>query len=112
MTTQSNSTAPETGEAQALLSKVAPKGKITNGADAYLFDMRGPALMKSLITSVAELERERDALREALRFYADPRKYEGPNQRADPDEVSAGPFRIDVTRDGGRRARAALGETK
>jgi hypothetical protein len=55
----SNRQATASDEARALLTKVAPKGKITNGADAYLFDMRGPVLMAALIA-------ERDRLREAL----------------------------------------------
>jgi len=51
--TKDKATAVE--EAQALLTKVAPKGQITNGADAYLFDMRGPALMQQLLAEVARL---------------------------------------------------------
>lgn len=56
-----------------------------------------------------DVARERDALREALKFYADERKYEGANSVADPDEESvAGYYRLDVTRDRGSKARTAL----
>lgn len=56
----------------------------------------------------AVLLREVDRLREALKFYADPRKYTGPNQKAEPDEESIAGYRIDVCRDLGARARSAL----
>ncbi len=60
------------------------------------------------------LRQERDALRKALSFYADPTRYHGPNQRLDePDEWSASVglsvYRLDVTRDQGAIARAVLG---
>lgn len=46
---------------------------------------------------------------EALNFYADPRKYKGPNQEAEPDEEKReGLFRLDVTWDQGEKAREAL----
>jgi hypothetical protein len=61
----SNRQATARDEAQALLMKVAPKGKITNGADAYLFDMRGPALMTELIAQVGRL---REALQKLIDF--------------------------------------------
>jgi hypothetical protein len=47
----------------------------------------------------------------ALQFYADPKRYEGSNQRRDsgdpytPEEM---PYRLDVYRDSGEIARAAL----
>lgn len=55
-----------------------------------------------------------DQLVEALTFYADPRKYLGPNQDPDPDEESAGEgsYHLDVTRDGGSKARALLAKYK
>jgi hypothetical protein len=68
-------------EARALLTKVASKGKITNGADAYLFDMRGPALMNALLAELAQL---REALvqaaipYEALLTDAESRKWIAP----------------------------------
>lgn len=56
---------------------------------------------------------EPESMRKALSFYADPTRYHGPNQRLDePDEWSdnAGlaAYRLDVTRDQGVIARAAL----
>lgn len=54
------------GEAQALLTEVAPRGKITNGADAYLFDMRGPALMTALLNEVAQLREVLDDAEAAM----------------------------------------------
>lgn len=50
---------------------------------------------------------------DALEFYADKRKYEGANQRADQDEKEKGHcvanhYRLDVTRDLGNLAATAL----
>jgi hypothetical protein len=48
---------------------------------------------------------------EALQFYADPRRYRGPNQpRPEGDEFTPSkfPYMIDVTRDGGLIARDAI----
>lgn len=42
-------------EAEALLTKVAPDGKIRDGASAYLFDMRGPELLRRLVEEVKAL---------------------------------------------------------
>ena len=53
-------------EARALISKTAPKGKITNGADAYLFDMRGPAILFSLCNELEQQRSDADRLRAAL----------------------------------------------
>lgn len=58
--------------------------------------------------------RENAALRKALSFYADPTRYHGPNQPQDgPDEwsesVGLSAYRLDVTRDQGVIARAAVG---
>lgn len=39
-------------DAEALLTKVAPDGKIRDGASAYLFDMRGPRLLRRLVEEV------------------------------------------------------------
>jgi hypothetical protein len=52
---------------------------------------------------------------EALEFYADPRRYHGPNQsRQDGDRHTPVefPYMIDVTRDSGDIARAALAAVK
>lgn len=58
---------------------------------------------------IKRLEAVNAALLDALEFYADPRKYKGGNCRADPDEESvAGYYRLDVSRDGGDKARAAI----
>jgi len=63
------------------------------------------ALRKSLLEAASQLA----ALREALEFYANPKSYQGPNQRAEEGEKhTVGSYRIDVTRDGGDIARAAL----
>lgn len=45
-------------EARALLTKCAPSGKITNGADAYLFDMRAPELLRQLCDEVERLRKQ------------------------------------------------------
>ena len=56
-----------------------------------------------------------DALVAALEFYADPKRYEGANQRPlvddkyTPEGMS---YRLDVTRDHGDIARAALARAK
>jgi len=59
-----------------------------------------------------QLEEEVVKLRRALRFYADPRRYHGVNQRIDgePDEYQPQdqPYLLDVSRDGGRIAAKAL----
>jgi hypothetical protein len=52
-----------------------------------------------------------DALVRALEFYADPKRYDGPNQHPLPDDPYARPdaaYIYDVTRDHGAVARAAL----
>lgn len=57
-----------------------------------------------LVERVAELEA-------ALKFYAEPRRYDGPNQNNpgnDPHTKSDALYFTDVTRDGGGRASAAL----
>jgi hypothetical protein len=62
-------------------------------------------------TAVPSLVSEVERLREALRFYADKRRYQGPNQRPIPDDPFAtadAVYMLDVTRDGGTIARAAL----
>lgn len=52
-----------------------------------------------------------EELERALRFYADPKRYNGSNQRVDkPDEYQPPdmPYLLDVSRDGGTIARKAL----
>ncbi|WP_027521717.1 hypothetical protein [Bradyrhizobium sp. Ec3.3] len=60
-----------------------------------------------MLRRLADLER-------ALRFYADSKRYSGPNQRikGEPDEYQPkdAPYLWDVTRDGGKIARDALDE--
>lgn len=51
-------------EARALLTKTAPQGKVTNGADAYLFDMRGPKLLRALADEVDRLRKQAPELRQ------------------------------------------------
>jgi len=54
---------------------------------------------------------EFERLEHALRFYADPKRYEGSNQSLqedDPYTPRGFPFLIDIHRDGGAIARAAL----
>ena len=59
-----------------------------------------------------EAEAEVERLREALTFYSDTRRYQGANQPYrdgdDPFTPTGSPFLIDVMRDGGAIARAAL----
>lgn len=55
-------------EARALLTKCAPSGKITNGADAYLFDMQGPRILSAMADEIESLTRQRN---EALDQCAD-----------------------------------------
>lgn len=61
---------------------------------------------------LAEAQAEIDRLREALTFYSDTRRYQGANQPYrdgdDPFTPTGSPFLIDVMRDGGTIARAAL----
>jgi len=62
---------------------------------------------------VARLKSQVERLRTALEFYCDERRYEGPNQNpllGDPYQPEGLPFRLDVDRDRGRLARAALSE--
>ena len=67
----------------------------------------------SALNSHAAASEKIRVLREAMNFYADPRKYKGPNQQAEPDEEEVpGGYRVDVTRDQGQKARAALEQTK
>jgi hypothetical protein len=52
-----------------------------------------------------------DALVKALEFYADPKRYDGPNMQPIPNDIYAKPdaaYIMDVTRDGGSIARKAL----
>lgn len=60
------------------------------------------------IASIIDRETGAAELLAALKFYADPRKYEGPNQRADSDEEAVASYRVDVTRDRGEKARHAI----
>ena len=56
-------------------------------------------------------ERTLERFRKALEFYANPQRYNGPNQRAvdgDAHQPSTCPYLWDVTRDGGDIARRAL----
>lgn len=60
------------------------------------------------------LRKECEALRRALSFYADPTRYHGPNQPQDghdewSERVGLRAYRLDVTRDQGAIARAAVG---
>lgn len=50
----------------------------------------------------------------ALKFYADPQRYNGSNQRNDSDDSfsDGAPYLKDVSRDGGEIARKALGKGK
>jgi hypothetical protein len=62
---------------------------------------------------IAERDAQIEALRAALSFYADPSRYHGPNMHLTTrDEwsgrVGLGAYRLDVTRDGGVIARAAM----
>jgi hypothetical protein len=57
---------------------------------------------------IAELEH-------ALRFYADPARYQGPHQlprRDDPYTPKDAPYMVDIIRDGGELARKALGGSR
>lgn len=68
----------------------------------------------TLRTQLSDTTGQVGKLREALSFYADSHRYEGLNQRAlvkdkfTPDNM---PYRMDVTRDGGEIACAALNST-
>lgn len=65
------------------------------------------AAERSLSTSSAAVR----GMREALEFYADDKRYRGPNQNNpgnDPYTPSDAPYLTDVTRDSGARALAAL----
>lgn len=65
--------------------------------------------IEAVKTRLEELEKDRERHMDALRFYADKRKYAGPNSIAEQDEECvAGFYRLDVTRDGGEKARAAM----
>jgi hypothetical protein len=67
------------------------------------------ALKRSTVEPQAAQEIER--LRLALSFYADGRRYQGPNQRPIPDDPFAKPDAVyinDVTRDNGSIAARAL----
>lgn len=62
---------------------------------------------------VSNLLQDKAVLAKALRFYADPSRYEGANQRpveGDEFKVPGLPYRLDVTRDCGEIARAAIAE--
>lgn len=61
------------------------------------------------VSDCRAIEERLNACVEALEFYADKRKYEGPNSVADPDEECvAGYYRLDVTRDHGVKAKRAI----
>ena len=64
---------------------------------------------------VLAFEQRIEELERALGFYADPRRYNGPNQKPIPDDPFAKPDRVyiqDVSRDNGEIARAALAAVK
>ncbi len=65
------------------------------------------------MTDIKELQEEIERLRTALSFYADGRRYQGPNQKPIPDDQFAKPdavYILDVTRDGGSIASRALAQ--
>ena len=68
------------------------------------------------VALTADMQKEREAgeLREALRFYASKRNYEGSNQPVEKpqDENRGGGYRLDVTWDRGAKARTALKNTE
>ena len=60
---------------------------------------------------IIDLMNENARLRTALEFYADPRRYDGPNMPAilnDPYSPEGLGYRYDVTRDNGKIAQKAL----
>lgn len=60
---------------------------------------------------IIDLMNENGRLRYALAFYADPRRYDGPNLKGIEDDPYSPPnlsYRYDVTRDNGQIARNAL----
>jgi hypothetical protein len=60
---------------------------------------------------IIDLMNEAARLRTALEFYADPRRYEGPNTNPipnDPYQPEELVYRLDIIRDGGQIARNAL----
>lgn len=71
--------------------------------ETTLRDMRTPLA----VAAADKIER----LRKALSFYADGRRYQGPNQKPIPDDPFAkedAVYILDVTRDGGSIASRAL----
>lgn len=88
----------ETREGYRIVACVTPDGHVVVARDV---DDKTDA---RLIASAPDLV-------EALRFYAEQRRYDGPNQNNpgnDPHTPEHAPYFTDVTRDGGDRARAAL----
>lgn len=80
------------------------------GDDLAAMTATGPEVERLavlLLSTSSEVRR----LREALEFYADPRRYNGPNQYNpgdDPHSPQHAAYLTDVTRDNGGRAYAAL----
>jgi hypothetical protein len=67
----------------------------------------------ALAAQIAERDAQTEALRAALSFYADPSRYYGPNMPITErdewsEQVGLNAYRLDVTRDGGVIARAAM----
>jgi hypothetical protein len=80
--------------------------------DVLIKAKHGSVKVARALLSSAKAEGE---MREALAFYADARRYNGPNQNNpgnDPHTPEDAPYLTDVTRDCGKRARAALKEPK
>lgn len=66
---------------------------------------------KSILAHIRQLEKDAVRYKKALRFYADPVRYHGPNQRLDGvDEFTScgAAYLRDVTRDGGQIAIEAM----
>lgn len=97
--------------------KLAAKLRVTTeqmahrcSVDQVLWNMHSNACLEAaaLLLSTSSAER---GMREALEFYADDKRYWGPNQNNpgnDPHTPEDAPYLTDVTRDRGDRARAAL----
>ena len=111
-------TPPATGLREALAEYARDLRRNSSGGDDYPWEtMRGVAdyldvLMQRHPAQSSMEGRREEIAREALEFYADPTRYNGPNIRleGEPDRYQPDNlyYRLDVTRDGGGIARNAL----
>ena len=92
----------------AYCAETPEDGRSPQGAMAFALDR-----LYEVLPEIEKLRNQLVKVNHALAFYADPDRYDGPNLNPLPNDPYAPAdlfYRLDVTRDGGRIAKAALSD--